>query len=123
MRRRVTLASCLAAAAAVAAIAAGPGAAGAGPQVTLKFDPPDRFFGKLEAKPGKCERHRRVDLRYWMTPGGGPDVLGHDKTNGKGKWELTLPTPAIEGDYQAFAGKVEKGDTTCKAVKGVRIHF
>ena len=98
-----------------------------GGQVSLKFDPPKRFFGRVSSRKPVCERNRRVALKYWMMPDSPVEVLDFDRTDAEGDWEIEIEPFATEGDYQAKVRRkvVHRPNKTivCKRLLSIKHHF
>jgi hypothetical protein len=65
------------------------------------------FKGKLASTKGKCVKQRKVKLI--RKHDGNKQTLGTDKTNGKGKWDISLSGVAKVGKYYAQVKKKSLG--------------
>jgi hypothetical protein len=93
---------------------------------TLTFTPPSDFSGKVSSKDPECKDGAKVSLRYFQsTADTTADVVGKDKANKKGRYEIEVPN-AIAGEYQVMvpARKVDGEDpANCAIYLGARIQF
>ncbi|MGZ8666904.1 MAG: hypothetical protein ACXWZM_07325 [Solirubrobacterales bacterium] len=77
------------------------------------------FKGTVRSGKAACEGHRDVDL---YRKGPGKDLLvGGDRTNSKGKWEIVLDKPG-ENDYYARVLLREIGAGDCLADRSPVFH-
>ena len=76
--------------------------------------------GKLVSKQAKCEKRRKVALKF--SGEYTPVRVGTDKTNRKGRWSIDL-TNADEGFYYATTAPVKRGSVKCRGAesKSVRL--
>ena len=83
-------------------------------KVKISEGGPDRFEGKVSSNEPKCEKKRKVSLHYEFD---GPykrgEVLGTDKTDADGDWELDGSFMA--GLYYVTVKEKSTGDLTCRA--------
>ena len=97
----------------VAALVAAPGFAGAGKKhkkhrapawkstVTLTLDSSGTTFsGKVGSKLNACLAARRVSMAYFDPDGTSNASVAVERTDKKGKYSITLPTPAYAGSYR-----------------------
>ncbi len=74
---------------------------------------PDLFAGKVSSNEPKCEKKRKVSLHYEFD---GPykrgEVLGTDKTDADGNWELD--GSFVAGLYYAAVKEKTKDGLTCR---------
>ena len=121
MRLRVTGAIAVAALMGVAAPAVGAGDT-VKSEVKITEGGPDHFGGKVTSDERKCKKGREVTLEYKY---GGPykrgAVVGTDKTNKKGKWEIDGAFQA--GLYRAVVEEDEAGNFTCGFDRSIRMEF
>lgn len=89
-------------------------------------DPPEmrrnyypHFKGTVSSPKDSCEGNRNVDL---YRRDSGPDKLvGTDKTNGRGKWEITLDKPNVQ-DFYARVSQREIASGKCLADRSPDFH-
>jgi hypothetical protein len=114
----------------VAALAPGLGATLAGARkqrnkwpskVSLSHPSSTVFQGKVKSKLRACRAQRLVTLNYTDPQTGQTQPLMIDRTNKKGRYTMTLTTPAYPGGYQAQVAKEKiramKAPRTCKGAK------
>lgn len=75
--------------------------------------------GKLVSKESKCEKRRKVALKF--SGEYTPVRVGTDKTNRKGRWSINVQLD--EGFYFATTAPVKRGDTKCSGAKSKSVHF
>lgn len=65
------------------------------------------FHGRVLAGAGDCVEARRVKL-FKQRRNRGPKLLGYDRTDGEGRWQVLLD-PLKSGSYFAVVKRVERG--------------
>jgi hypothetical protein len=89
-----------------------------GAKITLAHPSATRFTGKVTSKFAPCLRGRLVNV-FYTDPTGSTAHLSIQRTNGKGRFEVSLTQAAYPGTYQAQAAhervRARKAPQTCKA--------
>ena len=104
--RRLAIAACVAlAGAAIAAIPALGAIVKIDSKVTISNNAP-AFHGRVKSSNTACEQQRKVKL--FKQRSGADKLLGKDKTNHHGKWEIVVQ-PLKSGAYYAKVVRREEG--------------
>jgi hypothetical protein len=104
--RRLAIAACVAfAGAAIAAIPALGAIVKINSKVTISNNAP-AFHGRVKSSNTACEQQRKVKL--FKQRSGADKLLGKDKTNHHGKWEIVVQ-PLKSGAYYAKVVRREEG--------------
>jgi hypothetical protein len=76
--------------------------------------------GKIVSKKAKCERRRKVALKF---SGEYSAVrVGTDKTNRRGRWKISVPVDDA-GFYFATTGPAKRGSTKCAGAESKSVRF
>jgi len=89
-------------------------------KVSIKHETPQSFSGKVRAH-APCKSDRTVKVSR-VEEYGKPETIGAVHTDQSGVWQMSLPTPATPGNYQAVAKKgsiTEADGDVVKCKKGV----
>lgn len=85
---------------------------------------PDAFLGQVESnnKPN-CRRHRLV--KVFRTTGGGGRLVGRDRANATGQWEINLANVPAAHYYALVPRKTfgPRGRHTCRAYRSSTLSF
>ena len=76
--------------------------------------------GKLVSKEPKCEKRRKVALKF--SGEYTPVRVGTDKTDKKGRWSVNVPLEDA-GFYYATTGPVKRGDVKCRGAESKSVRF
>lgn len=75
--------------------------------------------GTLVSKQSKCEKRRKVALRFQGEYT--PVRIGADKTNKKGRWKVSATLE--RGFYYATVAPVKRGDVKCAGAESKSVRF
>jgi hypothetical protein len=87
-------------------------------EITLVHALPTEFTGRVTSKLGACGSQRLVTVYYTDPQTGQTQPISVQRTGGDGRYQVTLPTPAYAGTYQAQVSKqrirAQKAPQTCR---------
>jgi hypothetical protein len=105
----------------LATTAAGAGTEKVKTKVKLTGGGPEGAQGVVSSKRSKCEKKRKVTLYNVSGSGKGMQLVGTDKTDNFGRFEVVAPLTA--GDYQAQVTQKQTGDLVCKFAISAAVSF
>jgi hypothetical protein len=96
-------------------------------QVTLTKASSTQFNGAVSSKLQACRSSRVVTLFYTDPNSGLTSLLSVQRTDGDGRYQVILPTPAYAGTYQALVSprkvRAMKAPQTCRDATSSAIAF